>query len=215
MTTVRLHPRPAVADARRLRGHDVRRPGQSARSALGLSCARWRETPIGQPMVRDGHRGRRCGPVRGLASATAKRSGSRTLPGASCPDSGRVGRTSRAQHPGAPPSSPSRGAIRVFEPWRPGWPRRRRATRARLVRSVTVRAQPAGPADGMCRETRWSPRASWLCRNREPGESTSHHSASGTGPRRTAGSCRRGPTGAIGSHHRSPGGIDDADSQRI
>ena len=78
---------------------------RSLRPALGRSCARSRETPTDPPRARSGHRGRRCCPARGVPSAAARRSGSRILLAASCPDSERDGRTNPVRCPVALPSS--------------------------------------------------------------------------------------------------------------
>ena len=72
-STARRLRRLAAAAARR-----GSRPRRSAscddplRPALGRSCARSRETPIGRPMGRGRHRGRRCCPARAVRFCSGK-----------------------------------------------------------------------------------------------------------------------------------------------
>ena len=157
------------------------------RPVLGRSCARSRETPIGRPTGRSRHRERRCCPARAVPSAAARRSGSRILLAASCPDSERDGRTNPDRCPVVPPSSRSGRATRAFGPARPEWPPRRRTRRARLVRSVTARGRLEDSGGGTLRGRPWHPRASRPCRSRPPGRSTSRPGAADRRQRRTAG----------------------------
>src|SRR5713226_8349720 len=117
-STAPLLHHPEAADARRGCDHDALLLGRFFPRALVLSCVRSRDMPTGLPTGQGRHRGTRWCAVAVVLSAVARRSGSRTLPAASCPDLERGGRTNPSRYPVAPPSFRSVHAIRAFEPAR-------------------------------------------------------------------------------------------------
>ncbi len=198
LSTAPLRRRPVAAAARRGCDRAVRPPGRSLRPVAAYLAHALRGTPIGRPMARARHRGRRCCPARGVASAGAMRSGCRIRLAASCPGSERAGRTSPGRCRAGAPWPRSEDASRAGAPAQPERRPRRRARRVRLARTETVRVRRARPADGTCRGRPQHPRPSWPCRSRGQGRSRSRPEAVGRRPRRRAGRRHPGRTGASG-----------------